>query len=120
MIKGKFMGFAYEAYDRFGDKLTTTPGLNQGYSKDLLCGGYEGQEADRNNGNAERLRKHLSGYFDSIQRGSRHQYRIMVKGRSLTTGSEYPTLLGFMGMNMRWAGEGSILESIRDMEPARA
>lgn len=119
IINGKILPYMMRGFTQFDHMLSTDVDLNQGYSKTVLCGGFEGDEGDRLEGNKVKLMKHLSGYFLDLEKGVRDQYRMMSTGQMIMEGGHYPTLQGLIGMQMKWVGEGSIMETIKNMEPMK-
>lgn len=116
---GKLYPYVSRFFTQYDHILTVTPSLDQGYSKSVLCGGFEGDESNRNEGNKNKLMKHLSGYFIDLQKSVRDQYRVITTGHVLEPDSGFPTLQGVIGMTMRWEGPGSIMETLKNMESMR-
>ena len=117
---GKMYPYVARFFTQYDHILTVTPGLDQGYSKSVLCGGFEGDESNRNEGNKIKLMKHLSGYFVDLEKSVRDQYRAITTGHIIEEDSHFPTLQGIVGTSMRWEGPGSIMETFKNMESMRA
>lgn len=110
-------GWSTKAFHFVNDKLAKDLGFDQGYNVGHLCGAWEGDDRNRSPENIRRIQEYLSTYFGLLERGTREQYGEMYTGMIIAPGQ--PTLMALYGMNLKWSGEGSILETLKDMEPLK-
>jgi len=98
-------------------KTSTTLNLKQGYSKDLICGGFRGDETDRSSENVKQLTNHITTNFKRVRRGLRDTFYDVTKGVILEEGS--PSVYAMVVMNNKWAGQESIRSRLEHMQPVK-
>jgi len=102
------------ARDAFADHMD----IDQGFTSDILCGAWEGNAKNRNPDNTNKVKANMSKFFELLQRKTRDQFRQMVDGYVPVPGR--PTLMALYTMNIKWAGSGSVIKALKNMEPLKS